>query len=225
MRGFTLLEVLIAVTILVIITGIVYSTFSSNITAVEIAREQSIANQTARIIFDQMEKEFESIYFRLEGEEEDVSLGLIGIDRTIDSRPADTIHLTTLSGISAGQNSIETDLREIGYSVEAGDEEVVSGFDEEKKQRFSLFRREDDLIDDSITDGGRIYEMADNISELNITYKDSDGNVLESWNSVDGDKAGFLPDVITIRLVIMEKSGKENVYTTAVHPMLSKNKE
>ncbi|MBW2182036.1 MAG: prepilin-type N-terminal cleavage/methylation domain-containing protein [Deltaproteobacteria bacterium] len=220
MRGFTLLEVLIAVSILVIITGIVYSTFSSTITGVEIAREQSISNQTARIILDQMSKEFESAYLAQDSGKQDVSLGMVGIDREINGRPADTIHFTTLSGTSPGQNNIETDLCEVGYSLEAKEEELSTDLDEEAKQRLALFRREDVLIDDSIIDGGAVYQMADNIAELNITYKDIDGNEFEAWDTVDGEQKGMLPGVITIRLVIMEKSGKENVYTTAVHPML-----
>jgi len=220
MRGFTLLEVLIAVTILVIITGIVYSTFSYTITSVEIAREKSISNQTARIILDQMSKEFESAYIPQGSEDPDVSLGMIGVNREIDGRPADTIHFTTLSGTSAGNNNIETDLCEVGYSVDTKEDEQTLEFEEEG-QSLSLFRREDNLIDDSITDGGATYQMSDNIAELNIAYKDIDGNEFEEWSTLEGQQKDMLPCVITIRLVIMEKSGRENVYTTAVHPMLS----
>ena len=223
MRGFTLLEVLISITILVIITGIVYSTFSSNITAVEIAREQSIANQTARVILDQMTKEFESAYLLQEDDDQDISsLGMVGINRKIDGKPADTINFTTLCGAQVSQNNIYTDLREVGYSVEPKEEDQTVTDDEEGKNLL-LMRREDNFLDGSITEGGSIYQMADNIAELDITYRDTKGNEFEAWNSLDGDQAGVLPDLITIRLVIREKSGRENVYSTAVHPMLANN--
>jgi len=59
---------------------------------------------------------------------------------------------------------------------------------------------------------------------MNITFKDRNGNEFDAWDTLKGEQKGKLPNVITVRLVIQEKSGKENVYTTAFHPVLAGRK-
>src|SRR5512136_1236682 len=85
-RGFTLLEVLVSMAILVIIMAALYSAYTTNVEAIQIARQNGEVHQAARIVLDRMTKDLQSALAQLSAPSEKIRLGLIGEDREIDGK-------------------------------------------------------------------------------------------------------------------------------------------
>ena len=185
-RGFTLLEVVISVGILVVILTIVYNTFNSSIKAFTAMENQGDAYARARIVLNRMSEEIASIYFSPQNR----NTGLVGEDKDDDDLPADALHFTSLSHIRWVKDSKESELCEIGYYLEK---------DEDTRESF-LFRREDWNVDGTLEEGGNPLEMAEGVDGLNFRYYDGD-EWLDEWDSrIKGD----LPKAIEVVLVMRD---------------------
>jgi general secretion pathway protein J len=185
-RGFTLLEVVISVGILVVILTIVYTTFNSSIKAFTAMENQGDAYARARIVLNRMSEEIGSIYFSLQNR----NTGLVGEDKDEDDLPADSLHFTSLSHIRWVKDSKESELCEIGYYVEK---------DEETRESF-LFRREDWNVDGTLDEGGNPLELAEGVDGLNFRYYDGE-EWLDAW---DSRIKGGLPKAIEVVLVMRD---------------------
>ena len=150
MKGLTLLEVLVSIAILGILMGAVYGTYTSNVEAIQIAREKGKIYQMTRIVFDRMTKDLESAFIHVSSPNEKIRLGMIGKNQELDGKPADRIDFTTLNHTALGDEGPRTDLCEVGYLL----------VEDLENKGFRLFRRDDGIPDDELTDGGFSHEMA-----------------------------------------------------------------
>jgi general secretion pathway protein J len=164
-KGFTLLEVLVSMAILVIIMAAVYSAYTTNVEAIQIARQNGEVHQMARIVLDRMTKDLQSALIQVSVPSEKIKLGLIGEDREIDGRRADGIDFTTLTHLPLTEKGPASDLCEIGYLVDEDSEAKV----------LVLLRRDDSSVDEDFTKGGLLQEMARNVMEFNISYEEHAG--------------------------------------------------
>jgi type II secretion system protein J len=212
LKGFTLLEVLVSVAILAIIMAALYSAYTSNVEAIQIARENGQVEQMARIVLDQMSKDLESAISELPVPSENVQLGLIGKTEEGDGNRLDRIDFTTLTHLALNDQGPSTDLCEVGYRIVQ---------DAEQQNILVLLRRDERSPDEDFTEGGNIQEMARNVVEFKITYQNSQGEELDNWNSAQSDAASQLPVLIKIRLVLKDGLEREHVFTTSIHPELA----
>lgn len=65
-RGFTLMEIMLAVTIFAMVATAIYSTFRVGVRAWEAGRKEITRMQQARIVFDTMSRDLRSVYYRAE---------------------------------------------------------------------------------------------------------------------------------------------------------------
>ena len=200
-RGFTLLEVLVAMAMTAIIMAGLYGAYSSNVDTIQGARQNAEASQTARIALDLMVKDLESV---MTGE----GLGVTGTDRTIEGRPADRLVVSATRGGILGETGPSTDLRTITYDVE----EDPEGDD------LILYRSEEGLAGPGVSTGRVTYALARNVKALDIVYEDRGGRESEEWSMGDGENKEQLPALIRIRLVLAAGPDRELVFTTGVHP-------
>ena len=208
MKGFTLLEILVSMTILSITMASIYGAYTSNAEVIQLARHHAQASQTARIILDRMGKDLESA----------IVAGGFGMDcesREIEGRRADSLNFAALTPILFGDKGPRTDLCEIGYRLEEGPE----------GEGFILYRRERGIIADGVTGEGAVYELARMVAGLDITFKDRHGEELEEWKRGEGDENNTLPSLIHIRLTLRDELGRERLFVTSIHPELAKFKE
>jgi type II secretion system protein J len=210
-RGFTLLEVLISMAILVIIMAVLYSAYTTNVEAIQIARQNGEVHQAARIVLDRLTKDLQSALVQVSVPSEKVKLGLVGEDHEIDGRRADRIDFTTVTHLPLTEAGPASDLCEIGYLVEEDSEDKV----------LVLWRRDAPSVDDDFTKGGSLQEMARNVLEFNLTYQDSRGDVSDTWNTLEGRPGSGLPVLIKVRLVLKDELNREHVFTTTIHPELA----
>ena len=131
--GFTLLEIVISITILVVILAIIYETFNSSMKAYTAVTSRGDVYGQARLVLSRMSEEIGSIYFS----SDNPNTGLLGEDRDEDDLPSDSLHFTTLSHVRWMKDSRESELCEVGYYLEAAQEGENS----------FLLRREDWNVD------------------------------------------------------------------------------
>jgi hypothetical protein len=193
--------------------GAIYGTYTSNVEAIQVAREKGRVYQISRIVFDRMTKDLESAFIHVSSSNE-IRLGMIGKNQELDGKPADRIDFTTLNHLALGEEGPQTDLCEVGYQV----------VEDSEKEGFKLFRRDDGIPDDELTDGGFSHEMADRVSGLDIIFQDENGEEFDNWNSTEAQHAGGLPSLITIKLSLMDGKGGEYLFTTSIHPALAGKK-
>lgn len=211
MKGFTLLEVLVSMAILVIIMAALYSAYTTNVEAIQIARQNGEVHQTARIVLDRMTKDLQSALIEVSVPSDKIKLGLVGEDREIDGRRADRMDFTTVTHLPLTEKGPASDLCEIGYLIEENSEDKV----------LVLLRRDDPSVDEDFTKGGSLQEMARNVLEFNLTYQDSMGEESDKWNTLEGMPASGLPLLIKVRLVLKDELNREHVFSTTIHPELA----
>jgi type II secretion system protein J len=211
MKGFTLLEVLVSMAILVIIMAALYSAYTTNVEAIQIARQNGEVHQTARIVLDRMTKDLQSALIEVSVPSDKIKLGLVGEDREIDGRRADRMDFTTVTHLPLTEKGPASDLCEIGYLIEENSEDKV----------LALLRRDDPSVDEDFTKGGSLQEMARNVLEFNLTYQDSVGEESDKWNTLEGMPASGLPLLIKVRLVLKDELNREHVFSTTIHPELA----
>ena len=211
MKGFTLLEVLVSMVILVIIMAALYSAYTTNVEAIQIARQNGEVHQTARIVLDRMTKDLQSALVQVSNPSDKIKLGLVGEDREIDGRRADRMDFTTVTHLPLTEKGPASDLCEIGYLIEEDSEDKV----------LVLLRRDDPSVDEDFTKGGLLQEMARNVLEFNLTYQDSRGEESDKWNTLEGMPASGLPLLIKVRLVLKDELNREHVFSTTIHPELA----
>ena len=210
-EGFTLLEVLVSMAILVIIMAALYSAYTTNVEAIQIARQNGEVHQTARIVLDRMSKDLQSALIQVSVPSEKIKLGLVGQDREIDGRRADRVDFTTVTHLSLTEKGPASDLCEIGYLID----------EDEDGKSLVLLRRDDPSVDEDFTVGGSLQEMARNVLEFNLTYQDSTGEESEAWNTLEGSPGAGLPVLIKVRLVLRDELDREHVFSTTIHPELA----
>jgi type II secretion system protein J len=211
MSGFTLLEVLVSMAILVIIMAALYSAYTTNVEAIQIARQNGEVHQTARIVLDRMTKDLQSALMQVSIPSDKIKLGLVGEDHEIDGRRADRMDFTTVTHLPLTEKGPASDLCEIGYLVEEDSEDKV----------LVLLRRDDPSVDEDFTKGGSLQEMARNVLEFSLTYQDSRGEESDKWNTLEGMPASGLPVLIKVRLVLKDELYREHVFSTTIHPELA----
>jgi type II secretion system protein J len=211
MKGFTLLEVLVSMAILVIIMAALYSAYTTNVEAIQIARQNGEVHQTARIVLDRMTKDLQSALMQVSIPSDKIKLGLVGEDHEIDGRRADRMDFTTVTHLPLTEKGPASDLCEIGYLVEEDSEDKV----------LVLLRRDDPSVDEDFTKGGSLQEMARNVLEFSLTYQDSRGEESDKWNTLEGMPASGLPVLIKVRLVLKDELYREHVFSTTIHPELA----
>lgn len=206
--GFTLLEVLLAMTILAVVMTVIYASFSTagkNIEQAETVRDET---DIARTLISRLSVDianaypngsgnFPSVPTIFYGKKEEVEGGVEAGNRKIRH---DSISLTTLTN-SRTPDSAEMELWEVGYF-----------FKEKPDGRgYALFRREKRELSKDVPalEGGVEYEITDRVESLQLRYS-GDGS---TWTDIGWDRSlNRLPKMVEIALSL--DTGK--VYMTRV---------
>jgi type II secretion system protein J len=211
MKGFTLLEILVSVAIASIIMAALYGAYTSNVEAIQTARQGGAMFQTARIALDRVSKDMKSAFLKTGLPGKSSQTGMICEDQEIDGRPADRIDFTSLAHVRQTERGLRTDLCEIGYYLEtdSDDETLV------------LYRRDTGIVDDDLTEGGRAFELARMVTGFNLVFRNTIGEDLDEWNTLEGTQKDTLPCLIRIELTLKDQLGQERIFMTSIHPELA----
>jgi general secretion pathway protein J len=237
-RGFTLVEIMVATAILAMIGTIIYGAMTASVRGRQTAYRLQERYQTARIAMTKMLRDLESAY--------------ISKHRNIDKYPktlflgrSDRIDFTYLGHQRVAEGVPESDEGAVSYYLE-------SDPDSPRGQK-ALFRREKVPIDDRPEKGGVVQKLAENVKEIEFDYWDpKDQDWKKDWKAelsdlepveVSADAAGavggaaarlavgvadklgeaadalteeenefILPSRVRIRLVLVDETGKEYTF-------------
>lgn len=210
-QGFTLLEIILAVTVLALVGTMIYGGFSQ--TALNKARvEEDVEHsRIVHMALDRMVRElsmaFVSTHVNPSLDLRVVETAFIGKDNGKDDR----IDFTSFSHRRLYRNARESDQNEISYFVtEHPDERGMQ----------VLARREQNRIDDDPRRGGKSQILVENIEEFNLDYFDpllSDW--VQTWDTEDVlAQPNRLPSQVRIRLSIKDprRRGETQTFGTRV---------
>jgi general secretion pathway protein J len=192
--GFTLLEVLLALTILAVIASLIYGSFTTagrNIAAAEEVRD---GTDRARTLLARLTNDIANAYVN-----PGLETFLYGqkIERDEDKQRFDSIYLTTLTNWRR-PDSREMDLWEVGYFFQEKSDGTGRVLMRKEKRDLSL--------DVPRREGGVDYAITDAVGGLRFRYTTDGSTWLDDW------KQGGLPRAVEVLLTLPD--GK--VYATQV---------
>jgi general secretion pathway protein J len=205
-RGFTLLEIMLAVAVLSLVGTMIYSGFAQ--TALNKARiEQDVDH--SRVIHMTLERMARELTMAFVSTHVNPSLDLRVVETAFigkDNGKDDRIDFTSFSHRRLYRNARESDQNEISYFVtEHPDDPGV----------LVLARREQNRIDEDPRRGGKSQILVENIEEFNVEYFDpllSDW--VQTWNTEDMlAQPNRLPTQVRIRLSVKDPRHRGDTQT------------
>lgn len=196
-NGFTLIEILVAVLIFGIIFSFIFGVLTSTLSASKEAQKRMAVDHTGRFFIQKIATELTSItLLPISGRG-----ALVGRHFTVNGKSRDEIHFTAFS--------------QTYYSPlpRAGMAEISYYFRTGKSGAETLMRRESDIIEEPIDQGGESLDLSTQVEELSIKYKKG-----ETWAEVwDSAQSHMLPDVVSIELRLAS-GDKKYFYSTMARP-------
>ncbi len=190
-RGFTLLEVVVAIAIMGLIGMLTFETIASALDTRDMLEEEDRSNQSARVALDRLRRDLRVAYLT-------TNTSAVNTYRTQfigkNSNP-DQLWFTTLSHHRLYRESRECDQTEVTYWTE--DDPTMDGAK-------VLLRREAPRIDQEPEKGGLIAPLAYNLKDISFRYINPKTNEwLEEWDSTGVDQANELPRAVQIAMVFL----------------------
>jgi prepilin-type N-terminal cleavage/methylation domain-containing protein len=202
--GFTLIEVMTAVTILAIMAVIAFSVVFGSVKRsriIDMRTELEIeADGILRLVIEDLRGCWIS-------EEDDPFF--IGKDAFHVDEPTDGVSFLTTAVIPVSPELPSGGIGEIQYSVQEG-----------KEGKLALYRREQIPAELPYEDGGGVFEITDRIRSLDISYSDGE-DWFSQWDSlgVSDHEAGQLPRLIRVELTLAH-GGEELTVRSSVAPVM-----
>lgn len=186
-KGFTLLEVLIAVVLLGILMTALYGSYFAVIRARDRAAEGMEARRELGGTLDLVRREITSA---TRFNRDDKRLRFVVEDRDFFGKPASNLELTTLAP-PAGEGRKESGIINVQYRML------------EKDKKLILTRREQDLF--FINDTSPVYPQMENVTSFLVEcYDDSSSKWVRTWDTAQYYK---LPQMVRITVQV-EENGK-----------------
>ncbi len=187
-KGFTLLEVLIAMGIMSVIVTVIYSSFSTASRNVEQAEAMRDANDLAQTLVEKLFDDITNAYVNPVMIVPTIFYGKkVQPEPGDDAKRYDELYLTTLTNERAF-NTKEMDLWEVGYFFKQKSD--GSGF--------VMWRREKKELSKDVPalEGGDEYELTDRVNNLQFRYNDG-AKWSDEWTSKT-----TVPKVVEISLTL-----------------------
>jgi prepilin-type N-terminal cleavage/methylation domain-containing protein len=212
-RGFTLLEVMLALAILAFITMLLWGTFRQ-ISTVK-ARAEAIQDRThaARVALMRMSREIEMAFL---SDSENPSLQerrtmFVGLAHP----DVDELHFSWFGRQRLRADAPETDTSVVMYYAER---------DPDDRTVTNLMRRETRRLEvrDPHEIPGEAYVLCPGVARVKFAYFDyKKKEWKEEWNTLGADGLQYLPTHIRITLVIYDERGQEQVFTSSARIMMT----
>lgn len=206
-RGFTLVEILLAMLLTAIVMALIYGVVSSTIQAQQRIEQVTRSTEIGPAIMSQIRSDLQGAFLPRKDEE-----GFVGRNSQGSSGDRDRIDFVATT-IAYGREEEELDPRfhsvnELGYQVKDNPNDTGVGI---------LYRREDYFVDKDPMRGGRLMELYERVLHFDVRYYDGE-EWFEEWNSRDAK--GKLPRAVRVELRILvsdrDQSDREKTYVTTV---------
>lgn len=212
-RGFTLMEVVIAVAITAFIGVVLGVTFNTTINNKEIIEAQAEHYRMLRTAMNRMVREIGAAYV---SDRYDSKRYRDAFDRPTNFVGArDKLLFTSLSHQRLYADAKESDQMVVEYQVK-------SSPDPKAKGRSDLVRRERAQLEERMDRGGTEDVLFEGAKKIEFQYWNSDKKQWEDeWDTRRTERKSVLPTRVKITLFAVDESGKEVRYSTQTRIMLN----
>jgi general secretion pathway protein J len=210
-RGFTLLEVMIAVAVLAMIGGLTWKSFDGAYGLKQRVEQAQERDQTVRGALDRISREV-SMTFLSEHYDRKRFRERPTFFRLKDGRREATLTVTSFAHQRLHVDAKESDQAVFEYRI-----------DREESGKRSLFRRVKPLIDEEPDRGGAKAVLAEDVLRFSVQAWDpKDREWRDEWDSNSPQRTGgaLLPTRVRIAITVQDEQGKERTWSTQSRLML-----
>jgi type II secretion system protein J len=205
-EGFTLLEVLIAISIMATILVILFGTYSAAVDRAARSRELSQIFHEARVLLQLMANDLRSSYVKESVEQAQQAFQqvkarpttFLGEDHTEADKPADKLAFSTILPTQR-PDVPDSEMCHVTYSLEAVND---------APQSRTLLRRVNCSLDPAATDQDHLFLLTDLAHGLDFKYYDEQGTEYLDWNSRESRGGKRLPVRVKITLLLADQHGQ-----------------
>lgn len=212
-RGFTLMEVMVAVAITALMGTIVAMAFQTGFRAKEVVEGEAEHYRMVRVAMNRMAREIGSAFVsdrydpKRYRDQNDRPTNFVGAK--------DRLLFTTFAHQRLYTDSKESDQAVVEYFIETSTEKGAKG-------RQDLKRRVNPNIGERMDRGGTTDVLFEGIKKLEFDYWDSERKEWDDeWDTRRTERKSFLPTRVRITIVALDENGKEARYTTQARIMLN----
>jgi general secretion pathway protein J len=213
LRGFTLMEVMVAVAITAFIGTIVSMAFSTGFRTKELIEGEAERYRMVRVALNRMAREIGSAFVSDRYDPKRY--------RDANDRPTnfvgeeDRLLFTTMSHQRLYTDSKESDQAVVEYFVENSTEKNA-------RSRQDLKRRVNPNVGERMDRGGTTDVLFENVKKVEFAYWDSERKEWEDeWDTRRNERKSILPTRVRITVFAPDENGKEARYTTQVRIMMN----
>ncbi len=212
-RGFTLMEVVIAIGITALMSGMVAVSFSTSVRAKEVVEKDADHYRQLRAATNRMTREIGSAFV---SDRYDPKRYRDSFDRPTNFvGERDRLLFSSLAHQRLYADAKESDQMTVEYTVKTSTEKNARG-------RQDLIRRENPVVQDRMDRGGTEEVLFEGIKKLELSYWDTDRKEWDDeWDTRRSERKSVLPTRVRITLIAPDENGKEVRYTTQVRVMLN----
>ena len=220
-KGFTLLEVLVAMFIFTVVLTTLYTAYTGTFRNIERTESEADLYQTARIVLERMTEDLESVYMVSQKEpsddeeETDQPARFVGTMSEIEGRRLDSLRFASKAHIFFDDEEPYAGTAEIVYYVRENSEEVGG---------FTLYRSDKANFGQSEEEGTGGWILCDRLHAIQFTYYDEEGGAHEGWDSTEDVFKDKLPSGVAIQLELANRTDPEETvkFLTGVTLPMSK---
>ncbi len=205
--GFTLLEILMAISILAIVISLAYGSYRATFRIIDSTESQTEIYNKARIAMDRISTDLGSLYLGTNG-------FLQGKPQNLGNREADTVRFTSTAHLVLNRKEQAAGYATIGYTVE----------EDPETKGLRLFRQDVAFrpVEGEAPETSKGLLLCDGLQEVKFFYHRNKQEKQDNWDSKEIEKADTkarkLPDWIEINLLFIDPvvADKPIWFSTAV---------
>ncbi len=204
-KGFTLLEILIAMFIFAIVLSTIYTSYTGTFRIVNETESQADIYGMARIALERMHEDLESVYIPKDAKlpESDEDSTFVGEDTEIKGRSADSLRFISRAHLVFSEQEQASGTAEIAYYVEEDNE----------GEGFVLYRSDTPAFEEMPEVGTGRLVLCDSLVSVNFNYYDDEGEVHDNWDSTSEELEDKIPQRVSIKLEFENSADPETPFS------------
>jgi len=232
-RGFTLIEVLVALVITAIVLTGVYASFTAVMDTRRRVEADAGIDMEPRLVLTRISREIESAFLVKRAEDappESRYTVFTGSQSEVAGHPGDKLSFSTFSHTKRGVDADESDQAIVEYTTEENEPgpEVPGGAGTDRRRNdgertLALLRREWRRIPppgETQRAEPRAIALVDDVQGFRVRFRDDEGEWTDRWDSTEVRTLDLLPAAVEITLTLRDGAGRDRDYVTVTAPKI-----
>jgi len=191
-KGFTLMEILIAMFILTIVMSIIYASYTTTFRNIEETEYQAEIYDMTRTVMARISEDLESAYIYVVPENPNTDNANIpasffkGNESTFSGRSADSVSFSSRAHLDFKEDGENTGRANIAYYTKESDD----------NETLILYRSDSAEFEEAIQDGEGGLILCEDLYSVDFQFYDTDGEEYETWDSTDESFKNVMPVMV-----------------------------